>query len=78
MEHIFEPFWQGQKPDTGTAGGTGMGLSLARRLSEMLSGEPGGGGNHGPPLPPAGRTAPHLPLSLRTGRPHTDGMWPGS
>ena len=41
MEHIFEPFWQGQKPDTRTAGGTGMGLSLARRLSEMLSGELG-------------------------------------
>jgi signal transduction histidine kinase len=39
MEHIFEPFWQGQKPDTRTAGGTGMGLSLARRLTEMLSGE---------------------------------------
>jgi signal transduction histidine kinase len=39
MEHIFEPFWQGQKPDTRTAGGTGMGLSLARRLGEMLSGE---------------------------------------
>jgi signal transduction histidine kinase len=39
MEHIFEPFWQGQKPDTRTAGGAGMGLSLARRLSEMLSGE---------------------------------------
>ena len=41
MEHIFEPFWQGQHPDTRTAGGTGMGLSLARRLSEMLSGELG-------------------------------------
>jgi signal transduction histidine kinase len=39
MEHIFEPFWQGQKADTRTAGGTGMGLSLAKRLTELLSGE---------------------------------------
>jgi signal transduction histidine kinase len=39
MEHIFEPFWQGQKVDTRTAGGTGMGLSLAKRLTELLSGE---------------------------------------
>jgi signal transduction histidine kinase len=39
MEHIFEPFWQGQKADTRTAGGTGMGLSLAKRLTELISGE---------------------------------------
>jgi signal transduction histidine kinase len=39
MEHIFEPFWQGQKADTRTAGGTGMGLSLAKRLTELLCGE---------------------------------------
>jgi signal transduction histidine kinase len=39
MEHIFEPFWQGQKADTRTAGGTGMGLSLAKRLTDLLSGE---------------------------------------
>ena len=39
MAHIFEPFWQGQKADTRTAGGTGMGLSLAKRLTELLCGE---------------------------------------
>ena len=39
MEHIFEPFWQGQKADTRTAGGTGMGLSLAKRLTDLLSGD---------------------------------------
>ena len=39
MEHIFEPFWQGQKADTRTAGGTGMGLSLAKRMTELLGGE---------------------------------------
>lgn len=39
MAHIFEPFWQGQQADTRTTGGTGMGLSLAKRLTELLSGE---------------------------------------
>ena len=39
MAHIFEPFWQGQKADTRTAGGTGMGLSLAKRLTELLGGD---------------------------------------
>ena len=39
MDHIFEPSWQGQKEDTRTAGGTGMGLSLAKRLTELLGGE---------------------------------------
>ncbi len=39
MDHIFEPFWQGQKADTRTAGGTGMGLSLAKRLTEILGGD---------------------------------------
>ncbi|MSR36329.1 MAG: HAMP domain-containing histidine kinase [Gemmatimonadetes bacterium] len=39
MEHVFEPFWSDQKADTRTAGGTGMGLSLAKRLTELLSGE---------------------------------------
>lgn len=38
MSAIFEPFWQGQRADTRRHGGTGMGLSLARRLSELLSG----------------------------------------
>lgn len=38
MSAIFEPFWQGQRADTRRHGGTGMGLSLARRLTELLSG----------------------------------------
>ncbi|MBW3535072.1 MAG: GAF domain-containing sensor histidine kinase [Gemmatimonadetes bacterium] len=38
MGAIFEPFWQGQRADTRRHGGTGMGLSLARRLTELLSG----------------------------------------
>jgi signal transduction histidine kinase len=35
---IFEPFWQGERPETRTAGGAGMGLSLALKLTELLSG----------------------------------------
>src|SRR5690606_25043989 len=35
---IFEPFWQGERPETRTAGGAGMGLSLAQKLAELLSG----------------------------------------
>ena len=38
-ERIFEPFWQGQRAETRTAGGTGMGLSLADRLARLLDGE---------------------------------------
>jgi signal transduction histidine kinase len=36
---IFEPFWQGERPETRTAGGAGMGLSLALKLTELLSGQ---------------------------------------
>lgn len=36
---IFEPFWQGERPETRTTGGAGMGLSLAQKLTELLSGE---------------------------------------
>ncbi len=39
LSAVFEPFWQGQRADTRRHGGTGMGLSLARRLAELLSGE---------------------------------------
>ena len=38
-EAIFEPFWQGESPETRTAGGAGMGLALALKLAELLSGE---------------------------------------
>jgi len=38
-ESIFEPFWQGESPETRTTGGAGMGLALAQRLTELLSGE---------------------------------------
>ena len=38
-ESIFEPFWQGERPETRTTGGAGMGLSLAQKLTELLSGQ---------------------------------------
>lgn len=38
-ERVFEPFWQGEKPETRTAGGAGIGLSLARRVADLLDGE---------------------------------------
>jgi signal transduction histidine kinase len=36
---IFEPFWQGEQIETRTTRGVGMGLSLAQKLTELLSGE---------------------------------------
>lgn len=35
----FEPFWQGERAETRTKGGTGLGLSMARRLATILSGD---------------------------------------
>ena len=35
---VFEPFWQGERPETRTAGGAGIGLSLAQKLAELLGG----------------------------------------
>ncbi|MGD2068037.1 MAG: HAMP domain-containing sensor histidine kinase, partial [Gemmatimonadota bacterium] len=34
----FEPFWQGERAETRTKGGTGLGLSMARRLATVLAG----------------------------------------
>lgn len=39
LESVFEPFWQAERAATRTAGGTGLGLSLARRLARLLDGE---------------------------------------
>lgn len=39
LESVFEPFWQAERAATRTTGGTGLGLSLARRLARLLDGE---------------------------------------
>jgi PAS domain S-box-containing protein len=49
MKHIFDPFWQAERPNTRRAGGTGLGLAVSRRYVRLLGGrldidsEPGRG-----------------------------------
>ncbi len=38
-ERIFEPFWQAESPNTRSVGGTGLGLSVTRRLARLLKGD---------------------------------------
>jgi len=39
LEKIWEPFWQAEDPLVRRAGGTGLGLSVARRLAQLLGGD---------------------------------------
>jgi len=39
LDNIFHPFWQVEQKSTRRFGGTGLGLSLVRRLSQMLGGD---------------------------------------
>jgi PAS domain S-box-containing protein len=38
-DRVFEPFWQVQQSATRQVGGTGLGLSVARRLARLLGGD---------------------------------------
>ena len=39
LDRIFDPFWQVEQTRTRKAGGTGLGLSVARQLAQLLEGE---------------------------------------
>jgi signal transduction histidine kinase len=39
LDRIFDPFWQAEGGLTRRMGGTGLGLSVAHRLTELLGGE---------------------------------------
>lgn len=39
MENIFEPFWQAEQVATRKTGGTGLGLSVTRKLARLLGGD---------------------------------------
>ena len=39
IERIFEPFSRGSAAQTGAVGGTGLGLTIARMLTDLMGGE---------------------------------------
>ena len=39
LERVFDSFWQVDQSSTRRVGGTGLGLSVARRLARLLGGE---------------------------------------
>ncbi|HSU98295.1 MAG TPA: ATP-binding protein, partial [Gemmatimonadaceae bacterium] len=38
-DRIFDAFWQVEQPSTRRVGGTGLGLSVTRRLARLLGGD---------------------------------------
>ena len=39
IENVFEPFWQAEQTATRRTGGTGLGLSVTRKLARLLGGD---------------------------------------
>jgi signal transduction histidine kinase len=39
IERIFQPFWQAESAQTRREGGTGLGLTVARRLAQLIGGD---------------------------------------
>jgi signal transduction histidine kinase len=39
IEDVFEPFWQAEQTPTRKTGGTGLGLSVTRKLARLLGGD---------------------------------------
>ena len=39
IEQVFDPFWQAEQSATRKAGGTGLGLSVTRKLARLLGGD---------------------------------------
>lgn len=38
LRHVFEPFWQVERPETRASSGTGLGLAIAHRFARALGG----------------------------------------
>ena len=39
LQQVFDPFWQVEQKKTRTAGGSGLGLTVSRRLARLLGGD---------------------------------------
>ncbi len=39
VPHLFNPFWQAEQPEIRLEGGSGLGLSVARRLARLMNGD---------------------------------------